>query len=193
VSDSLHDVAHRQRAHRAFLPEPVDEAVVRRILETATRAPSAENSQPWRFVIVRDPGLREQIGELTARAWSGGGKQWAQKSLSCNLFSDVDSGATGGVAAAPVLVVVCADTTACVPSVIPASIWPCVQNLLLAATAEGLGSALTTLATAFSDELRTLLDLPPDHLPHAVVPLGHAANDLRPGRRRPIDEVTTWR
>jgi nitroreductase len=189
----VHEIAVRQRAHRAFTGEPVDEAVIRRVLGTATRAPSAENSQPWRFVVVRDSGLRQQIGELTARAWSRGGKAWASRTLEPGLFADVDAGATGGVAAAPVLVVVCADTAACVPAVLPASIWPCVQNLLLAATAEGLGSALTTLATAFGAELQELLGLEATVVPQAVVPLGHPARELRPGRRRPVDEVTTWR
>ncbi|MBL7488095.1 nitroreductase family protein [Frankia sp. AgB1.9] len=189
----MHEIALRQRAHRAFTDRPVDEDVIRAILTTATRAPSAENTQPWRFVVVRDAALRARIGDLTARAWSGGGRAWAQKSLPSGLFADVDAGATGGVAAAPVLVVVSADTTACVPAVLGPSIWPCVQNLLLAAIAEGLGSALTTLATAFGDELRTLLDLAPTIAPQAVVPLGYPAVELRPGRRRPIDDVTTWR
>ena len=69
------------------------------------------------------------------------------------------------------------------------SIWPCVQNLLIAATAEGLGAALTTLATLMPGRLHALLGLPEDITPYAVVPLGRPARALGRPRRRPLDEV----
>ena len=182
------EVARAQRACRAFAPDPVPDAVVERVLEAATRAPSAENSQPWAFVVVRNDELRAHIGELTRRMWEGGARTFSEGRLTPGMLADVDRGATGGVAAAPVLVVVCGDPTA-TPS-LDASIWPAVQNLLLAAGAEGLGSALTTLATFAADDLRSLLELPDHLVPMAVVPLGVPAAPLRPGRRRPVAEVT---
>ena len=154
------DVVHSQRAHRAFTDEPVPDEVVERVLTAATFAPSAENTQPWAFVVVREADLRSKIGELTGRAWEGGGRQFSSDRLSPSMLDAVDRGAVGGVSGAPVLIVVCGDTSRCLPAVVEASVWPAVQNLLLAATACGLGSALTTLATAFGDELRTVLDLP---------------------------------
>ena len=181
------EVARNQRACRSFAPDPVPDDVVERVLEAATRAPSAENSQPWAFVVVRDDTLRDRIGELTRRMWEGGARSFSEGRLSPGMLADVDRGATGGVAAAPVLVVVCGDPTA-TPS-LDASIWPAVQNLLLAAGAAGLGSALTTLATFAADELRELLDVPGHLVPMAVVPLGVPAAPLRPGRRRPVSEV----
>jgi nitroreductase len=108
----VHSAALAQRAHRSFRPEPVPEEQLRRLLSTATRAPSAENTQPWRFVVVRDARLRSAIGELTSRAWAGGGRAHAERTVPPAMLRDVDAGAPGGVAAAPVLVVVCADTTA---------------------------------------------------------------------------------
>jgi nitroreductase len=69
-----------------------------------------------------------------------------------------------------------------------ASIFPAIQNLLLAATALGLGSALTTLPVAFGDELRTALALPTAVQPLAVVPLGWPARRQGPPRRRPVSE-----
>ena len=69
-----------------------------------------------------------------------------------------------------------------------ASIFPAVQNLLLAAAALGLGTALTTLATGFGDELRELLALPEHVRPMAVVPLGHPASKLGPPKRLPLAE-----
>jgi nitroreductase len=187
------DVMSAQRACRSFDPDgAVHTDALHRILTAATRAPSAENSQPWHFVVVRDATVRQRIGELTRDAWEGGARRFSEDRLSPAMLADVDRGATGGIATAPVLVVVCADTTATPPGALDASIWPAVQNLLLAAGALGLGSALTTLATFRADELRSLLELP-DHLrPMAVVPIGVPAVALRPGRRRPLDDVVSY-
>lgn len=183
---SLFDVVRNQRAHRAFRADPVDDELVERILQAATFAPSAENTQPWVFVVVRDAALRAGVGDLTARAWSGHGREHARRRLSTALFTDVDRGASGGVSAAPVIVVIGGDLSTCEPTVLQASIFPAVQNLLLAAQALGLGSALTTLTTTYSEELRALLSIPEHIRPMAVVPLGRPARSLGPPRRAPV-------
>lgn len=180
------EVVRRQRACRAFSPAPLDDALVEQVLEAATFAPSAENRQPWAFVVVRDPAARARIGELTRRAWEGGGRRHSEARLAPGLLADVDHGATGGVADAPVVVVVCGDEQLGDPRVLPASVFPAVQNLLLAAVAAGLGSALTTLPLSFSSELTELLGLPGHVRPMAVVPLGHPARPLGPPRRQPV-------
>jgi nitroreductase len=182
------EVVHTQRAARAFLPDDVDDATVARILTAATHAPSAENSQPFVFVVVRDPAARAAIGALTARLWQGGAGELEAERLSPGFWRDVDRGAMGGVAGAPVLVVVCGDTRLTHPQSMGASVFPAVQNLLLAAHALGLGSTLTTLPVVAGDELGGLLDLPPEVVPVAVVPLGHLPAPLGPPRRRPISE-----
>jgi len=182
------EVVHTQRAARTFLPDDVDDATVARILTAATHAPSAENSQPFVFVVVRDPAARAAIGELTARLWQGGAGELEAGRLSPGFWRDVDRGAMGGVAAAPVLVVVCGDTRLTYPQSMGASVFPAVQNLLLAAHALGLGSTLTTLPVVGGDELGRLLDLPPEVVPVAVVPVGHLPAPLGPPRRRPISE-----
>jgi nitroreductase len=184
----LFDVVGRQRACRQFRPDPVEDELVERCLEAATFAPSAENRQPWVFVVVRDPALRALIGELTRRAWQSGGRQHSEARLGSGLLADVDRGAEGGVAAAPILIVVGGDTRLGLEMTLPASIFPAIQNLLLAATALGLGSALTTLPVAFGRELRTALRLPHPVQPVAVVPLGWPARPLGPPRRQPVSE-----
>jgi nitroreductase len=181
-------VVRSQRAHRAFTDEPVADELVERVLEAATYAPSAENTQPWVFIVVRDAAAREQIGELTRRAWEGGGREFSRPRLSPEVFAKVEAGATGGIANAPAIVVVCGDTSRCVEAVLEASVWPAAQNLLLAAQALGLGAALTTITTVFGDELRALLALP-DHLrPMGIVPLGWPAKALGPPKRVPVAE-----
>lgn len=179
-------VVHRQRAHRAFSDALLADELVARVLDAATFAPSAENKQPWEFVVVRDAAVRAALGELTARAWEAGGRQFSQNRLDAKLLADVDAGATGGVAGAPVMIVVCADTERGLAQTVPSSIFPSTQNLLLAATALGLGSALTTITTSFVAELRSLLGLPDHLVPVAVVPLGWPARALGPPRREPF-------
>ena len=183
-------VVRSQRACRVFSDEPVPDALIARVLEAATYAPSAENRQPWEFVVVRDPTRREQIGDLMARAWEQHGRAHSEGRLSAALLEEVDRGATGSISAAPVLVVVAADTTRALPVTVPSSIFPALQNLLLAAGALGLGSALTTIATAFAAELRAVVDLPESVVPVAVVPLGFPAQPLGLSRRNPFTAHT---
>jgi nitroreductase len=180
------DVVTRQRACRSFSQRPVPDDLVERVLVAATHAPSAENRQPWVFVVVRDPGRRRAIGELMRRAWRMGGRRHSEERLPAALLRDVERGAEGGIAGAPVLVVVGGDASAALPQTLPSSVYPAVQNLLLAATAVGLGSALTTLATLAEDELRALVGLPRHVVPMAVVPLGWPSRPLGPPRRQPL-------
>lgn len=179
------DVIHRQRACRSFRDEDVDAEVVDRLLEAATHAPSAENAQPWVFIVVRDPVIRKSIGELNQRAWSGGGRAYSKDRLSEGLFADVEAGVSGGVSNAPVIVVVCGDAGLAHEATLGSSVFPAVQNLLLAAAATGLGSALTTLPTVFGAELSEVLGLPGHVKPLAVIPIGWPARALGPPRRRP--------
>ncbi len=186
--EDVFEVVHRQRACRAFGGEPVDDDTVERVLDAATFAPSAENRQPWVFVVVRDAERRAAIGALTRQAWEGGGRAHSEGRLSPALLADVETGARGGVAEAPVLVVVGGDTRLGDRRVIEASVFPAIQNLLLAATALGLGSSLTTLPLVFGDELSSLVGLPPEVLPMAVIPLGWPARPLSAPRRVPVAE-----
>jgi nitroreductase len=191
VSDSdFFDVVRRQRAHRSYSDAPLDDDLVASVLDAATYAPSAENRQPWEFIVVREEHTRAAIGALVRRAWETGGRAFSERRLDKKLLADVDHGATGGIAAAPVLVVTCADTDRGLEQTVASSIFPAIQNLLLAATARGLGSALTTIAVGYRDELGALLALPDHVLPVAVVPLGHPARPLGSPRRDPFARHT---
>jgi nitroreductase len=185
VADSADafEVMRRQRAHRLFRDDPVDDATIAELLDAAVHAPNAENRQPWEFVVVRDPAVRARIGEITADAWERGGRRHSEGRLPPDLLAEVAAGVHGGVAGAPVVIVVCVDVERGHPATVGSSIFPAVQNLLLAATARGLGSALTTLATTLGAELSALLDLPEHVRPVAIVPIGHPARNLGPPRR----------
>lgn len=187
---SFFDVVVHQRACRDFTDEPVPDDDLERMLTAATHAPSGENTQPWVFVVVRDGDIRARLVELTKRVWSVARGE-AMSRLDERLAAEVDSGFERGFGGAPVLIVVSADTSTGVhPRALPSSIFPAIQNLLLAANALGYGSALTTLTAAAGDELRTIVELPAHVVPVAVVPVGRPARPLARPRRRPAADTT---
>jgi nitroreductase len=173
MAPDFFEVVHTQRAARSFLPDPVPDEDIERILKAATHAPSAENAQPFVFIVVRDPATRATIGDITARIWEGGARALEEDRLAPAFLDEVHRGAMGGVAAAPVLIVVCGDTRLAFAQAMDASVFPAVQNLLLAAHALGLGSTLTTL---------------PEVVPVAVIPIGYLPKALGPPRRHPVSE-----
>jgi nitroreductase len=185
------DVVSRQRACRDFTTDDVPDEDVERMLTAATHAPSAQNTQPWVFVVVRDAAVRTQLGDITRRLWAGGARASVEDQLAPALLADVDAGVERGFGGAPVVVVVAADETSGVHRrALGSSIFPAAQNLLLAANALGYGSALTTLTAGATDELRQLLALPDSITPMAIVPIGRPARPLGRPRRRPPQETT---
>jgi nitroreductase len=182
-------VALAQRAHRELLPDPLPDETVERLLEAATHAPSAENRQPWLFVVVRDAAVKQQIGAIAGRVWRDFGRDYSRGRISDHLLGEVERWATGGLAAAPVIVVVCGDTSLSDGRSLAASVYPATQNLCLAAQALGLGSLFSTLPTA-TPELSALLGLPEHVQPMSVVPLGLPARALRPPKRVAVRDKT---
>jgi nitroreductase len=179
-----------QRACRAYTAEPVADGDLATMIEAATHAPSAENRQPWMFVVVRDPSVRAAVDDAARRVWDAGGRSHARRELDARFFAAVDGFVAAGHGGAPVVVVVAGDGREGVPpTVLASSVFPAVQNLLLAAGALGYGSALTTLAAADPDALAAAVGLPPGVRPLAVVPVGRPAVTLGPPRRRPVGDV----
>ena len=202
------EVVDTQRALRRFRPDPVADTALHRILEAATRAPSARGAEPWVFVVVRDPAVREEIGRRYRAAW-GAGQEYTRATDADRDVRDQPHytrmmRAAADLAAsfheAPV-VIVCGldharlgplaapDGTLRAPAAAYASIFPAVQNLLLAARALGLGTTLTTLHRTFEEELKALLAIPAHVEVAALVPLGHPRDRFGPTRRRPLGEV----
>jgi nitroreductase len=190
----LVELMRAQRACRRFDQDAdVPDADVEQMLQCAVHAPSAENTQPWSFVVVRDAETRKSLADWWTETWNAGGGEFVKDSLDDQaLIADLEYGVVrGGFAAAPVVIVVCADTEKVMDVYAPSSIYPAVQNLLLAAADLGYGSCLTTGLTTFGvDCVRERLELPKTLLPMAAVYVGRSAKKLAPPRRRPAVEVT---
>jgi nitroreductase len=187
-------VMRAQRACRRFDPDgKVLDSDIEQMLQSAVHAPSAENTQPWSFVVVRDEEGRRLLADWWTETWNAGGGDFIKGSLGDRaLIDDLEYGFNrGGFAAAPVVIVVCADTDRVAEIHAASSIYPAVQNLLLSAADLGYGSCLTTGLTTFGvDRVRDRLALPDTLLPMAAVYLGRPAKKLSPPRRRPATEVT---
>ncbi|MGV0037126.1 nitroreductase family protein [Mycobacterium paraffinicum] len=187
-------VIHAQRACRRFDPDgKVPDSDVEQMLAAAVHAPSAENTQPWTFIVVRDDRNRALLAAWWTETWNAGGGDFVKQSVEDKaLVADLEFGCSqGGFAAAPVVIVVCADTDRVPEIYAPPSIYPAVQNMLLAAADLGYGSCLTTGLTTFGvDQVRELLELPQNLIPMAAVYVGLPARKLAPPRRRPATSLT---
>ena len=84
------DVVFAQRASREYADTPVDDATIELILRAGTHAPSAENKQPWEFVVVRDPDVQRVIHDLTEAAWVTAGRAFSETRIPPELLKEVD-------------------------------------------------------------------------------------------------------
>ena len=186
-----------QRALRRLKPDPVDDALVLRLIELALKAPTGRNAQTWEFVLVKDRAVKARLARLYRLVWSLYGRLGRRLTAS-NPKMQRQLGAVQWQVEhfeeIPVLVVACLRGVRPVwPSVAVTSyygsIYPSVQNLLLAARASGLGAALITLPLWSTWLVRQALALPWRVTPCAVVPLGWPMGRYGPTTRRPIGDV----
>lgn len=192
------EVITTQRAIRRLRPDPVPDDVLRKILDAAVCAPSGGNRQGWSFVVVRDPATRARLGQLYREAFD---ELLKVPYYAAAAAAPPDSPAGRLLAsarhlaehldAAPVLIVACIATDGARPTLATgASIYPAVQNLLLAARALGLGTCLTTIHRFRDAEVRAALGLPADVETAALIPLGYPVTRFGRPPRRPAAEVT---
>jgi nitroreductase len=192
---------------RRFTDESVAPEALRRALDSARFAPSGGNRQGWRVVVVRDPERRRAIRDLYLPHWrrymeeTGGARMLSSPedfdAVRVRMLRGADEYAER-LHELPLHLIVCvrladlAVTDAALPrqSIVGgASIYPFVQNLLLALRGEGLGAALTTLLVPAEAEVKQLLQMPDDVALAAHIGAGHRA-DPWPKRlaRKPVEE-----
>jgi nitroreductase len=203
----LFDAMRTQRTLRRLRPDPIPDDLLQKVLTAATWAPSGGNRQPWRFVAVSDPALKKNLRDLYAPHFAAlmDSHKDATAKLPDRESARVEKMRNSGfhladhMHEAPVIVVVCVhipdlaitDLGLDRPSVVGgASIYPAVQNLLLACRAVGLGAALTTLLCHEEPSVRALLAIPADWATAAHVAIGYPdGQGYGPTRRKPVTEV----
>ncbi len=185
----LFQAIHSQRAIRRYKPDPVPDALVRKVIDAAIRAPSAINIQPWRFIVVKDAAIRRRIAELYKSAWAEGHKnvqaQEYLKTQDQSIVSHAARFAKEGIFEVPVFIVVCSTQANAHDSVLQAA-----QNAMLAARGLGLGTVFTTLLRRYDKEVKELLGVPASAEVVCMLPLGYPKGPFGPTRRMPVEEVT---
>src|SRR6201981_2851940 len=155
----LFEIIRTTRSMRRLKPDPVPNELIRRILEAGVCAPSGGNMQRWRFLVIRDPKVKETVGALYKRAWdeqvapryrAGEPAPGMSRAQFLRLL-DAAEYLANHIYEAPVWIVPCLEG-ATPTRTSGSSIYPAVQNMLLAARALGLGATLTTLYLNFEKE-----------------------------------------
>jgi nitroreductase len=197
----LEEAMRTQRAIRRLKSDPVEDSLVLHLLELAMKAPTGSNAQNWEFIVLKDRDAVAKLGSLNRRALNLFGpiyKRALEKRMDDKMlriekavrwqadhFDDI-----------PVVVVAClkgviAPRPTIASSSAYGSIYPAVQNLLLAARAAGLGAALITMPLWSTVLARRALGLPWNVTPVAVIPLGWPIGKYGPTTRRPVGEFVS--
>ena len=192
----LFEIVQTTRSMRRLKPDPVPEALIRKILEAGVCGPSGGNMQNWRFLVIQDATIKKTVGAYYKRAWDEvvAPRYRADESphgMSRDQFSRTIAAAeylAAHIHEAPFWIV------ACLQGAVPtrtagASIYPAVQNMLLAARALGLGATLTTLYLSFEKEAEAALGLPADWHSYAILPIGYPVGRFGPVSRVALSDV----
>jgi len=207
----LEEAMETQRAVRRVLPDPVDLDIVVRCVELALRAPTGSNNQSWEFVVVTDPSARSAFAGQYRSAWAasrdGDDSPAApgRRRPGWDRIADAVDWQVEHFEEVPVLVLACLSSAGSGPgaedgppgpedppirhSSFYGSIYPAVQNLLLAARAVGLGASLVTLPLWSRAAARRIVGLPDTVTPVCMVPMGWPRGRYGPTTRRPVGEV----
>lgn len=204
------DAIRTTRAIRRFTGDPVGDDEVMLCLRAAIQAPSGGNVQPWQFVVVRDADRRRVVADIYLRAYDRYERALMQALPAFRSPEDEASFArttrasrhlAETLADVPVLVVVLMpdidltlhdDDGPLDIGTLHASVYPAVQNLMVAARSIGIGTTLTTVFRIYHDEVRTALGVPDRFQVAALVPMGRPAGRFGVARRRPAERVTHW-
>jgi nitroreductase len=197
------DLVGNTRAMRRLKPDPVPLGLIRTVLDAGVQAPSGMNSQPWAFLVLRDAECKKWFADRYREA--------IEKRFGRLDIPEGDTSALARQARAlryqvehmheyPVLLLVCGvrDWPIRVPEQERVgqappnygAIYPCVQNILLACRAVGLGAALTTMHQVFEDELHDRFGIPEEYGVVVTIPIGYPVGRFGPVRRKPAQDVT---
>lgn len=199
-SQNIFDILHTTRAMRRLKPDPVPDSLIVKILDAAVRAPNGANNQTWHFLVVKDPEIKkavqvwykkaldEVVGPRYAASAPPPGSdpdKYHRQHLAVEYLTD-------HFHEAPVWIVACIRSSDPVGNrMAGASIYPAVQNMLLAARALGLGANLTTRHLLFAEESEKALGLPDDLQSFAIIPIGYPMGNFGPVGRGDLKDFVS--
>ena len=191
----LFEAMHTQRAIRHLKPDPVPDDMIDKILSAAICAPSGGNTQRWAFVVVKDRETRRKIAEMY-RSVPTPIQQRADAPPSVRRLLASTTYLTEHFDEVPVIILACMRHDGSPGDITRGgSIYPAVQNMLLAIRALGLGSSITTRHTrGFNDQLKKLVGIPDNVDIAALLPVGFPVDGYGygPTTRLPVKEVTFY-
>lgn len=176
---SFLDLVSKRQSVRTYLENPVEREKIEKCLEAGRLAPSAVNSQPWRFIVLDDPILKNKVAEKTF-----------SKIISFNRFS----------LQAPVLILVLSDNSGILNKIKktiknrqfnPIDIGIAVENICLQATEEDLGTCIL----GWFDEvaIKDLLNIPVNKKIELIITMGYpVSKEIRPKKRKKLDEIRSY-
>lgn len=192
------DIIHTTRAMRRLKPDPVPDDLVRKILEAGVAAANGGNYQRWRFLVIKDTAVKKAVQVWYKKAFDEVvGPRYASSppppGVSAEKYARQHHAVehlTEHFHEAPVWIVACLDEGKNTPTrTSGASIYPAVQNMLLAARALGLGSTLTTRHLLYAKEAEAALGLPEGVHSYAILPIGWPMGKFGPVGRTKLEDV----
>jgi nitroreductase len=191
------EIMHTTRSMRRLRPDPVPDEMIRKILQAGAAAANGGNSQRWRFLVVKDPAIKKAVAAYYKRAFDEVvGPRYSTSAPPPGVSAERYQRQHGAVEyltehfhEAPVWIVACIEDAAPPTRWSGASIYPAVQNMLLAARALGLGSTLTTRHLLHEKGSEAALGLPPGVHSYAILPIGWPMGRFGPVGRGALADI----
>ena len=199
AAEEFLEILGSSRSMRWYREDPVDRALIERVLWAGTRASSPNNTQPWDFVVLTDADIKARFGAAVASKMTTSAGELPVSLPTDPVQRRTFVGAQNLVATfptVPAIILICATNR--YPDGDPITEWSysaiyaAAQNMLVAARALGLGAAFTTFHHQAEDEIRQILGIPPDRIIGVTMPLGWPARPFGPVNRRPVSEVVHY-
>jgi nitroreductase len=195
--NDVFEIMQTTRAMRRLKPDPVPDALIVKILEAGSCAANGGNTQRWRFLVVKDPAIKKAVQVFYKRAFDKVvGPRYAKSAPPPGVTAERYARQHAAVEyltehyhEAPVWIVACIEDAAQPNRWAGASIYPAVQNMLLAARALGLGSTLTTRHLLYEAEAEAALGLPPGVHSYAILPIGYPMGNFGPVGRGKLADI----
>ena len=193
----IFEIMHTMRAMRRLKPDPVPDELINKILQAAQWAPSGGNTQRWRFLVVKDPEVKKKVQVYYKKAYDevvgpryatsapppgSDAARYRRQNAAVQYLTD-------HYHEAPVWIVACLEDGPNPTRSAGSSIYPAVQNMLLAARALGLGSTLTTRHITYEKEVDAAMGIPPGFHSYAILPIGYPMGRFGPVGRGPLADV----